>query len=86
MRHMESYKGGLVGKHDCGLMRESEEQSRLMWKMRKKYATKIIMCRLNKQINVFLTEANEFGKLPGHERKAILLDAYHKREEHMKLL
>ncbi|KAL4575467.1 hypothetical protein LXL04_022311 [Taraxacum kok-saghyz] len=86
MRHMESYRGGPLGKYDCGLMRESEEQSKLMWKMRKKYATKIIMCRLNKHINIFLSESNEFGKIPAHERKAILLNAYHQREERMKLL
>ncbi|KAL4564247.1 hypothetical protein LXL04_028304 [Taraxacum kok-saghyz] len=79
-------RGGPLGKYDCGLMRESEEQSKLMWKMRKKYATKIIMCRLNKHINIFLSESNEFGKIPAHERKAILLNAYHQREERMKLL
>ncbi|KAL4561883.1 hypothetical protein LXL04_034065 [Taraxacum kok-saghyz] len=54
--------------------------------MRKKYATKIIMCQLNKLINVVLTEANEFGKIGAAEMRAILVQAYRNREERMKLL
>ena len=86
MRHMESYKGGPFTKYDSGLLRELEEQRRLMWKMRKKYATKIIMCQLNKLINVVLTEVNEFGKIGAAERREILVQAYRSREERMKLL
>ncbi|KAL4582889.1 hypothetical protein LXL04_007450 [Taraxacum kok-saghyz] len=79
-------QGGPFTKYDSGLLQESEEQRRLMWKMCKKYATKIIMCQLNKLINVVLTEANEFGKIGATERRAILVQAYRNREERMKLL
>ncbi|KAL4572917.1 hypothetical protein LXL04_019705 [Taraxacum kok-saghyz] len=82
----ELMKGGPFTKYDSGLLRESDEQKRLIWKMRKKYATKIIMCQLNKLINVVLTEANEFGKIGATERRAILVNAYRNREERMKLL
>lgn len=81
MRHMETYQGGPITKYDSGLLVESEEQSRQIRKLRKKYATKILLSSLNIHVDLVLNESDAFARIPVKERKKILLEAYKRKEE-----
>ncbi|KAL4579717.1 hypothetical protein LXL04_015878 [Taraxacum kok-saghyz] len=76
MRHLECYTGGVISKFNCGLVKESEQQSARLIKLRKKYATKILMSDLNIKIKSFLEDATSFSKIEESTRKNILYNAY----------
>ncbi|KAL4575958.1 hypothetical protein LXL04_012045 [Taraxacum kok-saghyz] len=81
MRHLECYTGGVISKFDCGLVKESEQQSSQLIKLRKKYATKILMSDLNIKMKSFLEDANSFQKIEESTRKNILYNAYKDRQK-----
>lgn len=84
MRHMESFKGGFISKYDSGLLVESEDQIRQLIKLRKKYATKILMCDLNMNQSAVMQESNAFAKFPPEMKKKKLLDAFNGRIDRLK--
>ncbi|KAL4566080.1 hypothetical protein LXL04_030190 [Taraxacum kok-saghyz] len=81
IRHLECYTGGVISKFDCGLVKESEQQSSQLIKLRKKYATKILMSDLNIKMKSFLEDANNFLKIEESTRKNILYNAYKDRQK-----
>ncbi|KAL4574180.1 hypothetical protein LXL04_021006 [Taraxacum kok-saghyz] len=81
MRHLECYTGGDISKFDCGLVKESEQQSAQLMKLRKKYATKILMSDLNIKMKSFLEDATSFQKIEESTRKNILYNAYKNRQK-----
>ena len=81
MRHLECYTGGVISKFDCGLVKESEQQSSQLIKFRKKYATKILMSDLNIKMKSFLEDANSFQKIEESTRKNMLYNAYKDRQK-----
>ncbi|KAL4557141.1 hypothetical protein LXL04_035313 [Taraxacum kok-saghyz] len=81
MRHLEYYTGGVISKFDCGLVKESEQQSAQLIKLRKKYATKILMSDLNIKMKSFLEDATSFHKIEESTRRNILYNAYKDRQK-----
>lgn len=81
-----NFPGGNIDKYDCGLVEESIEQSKQIWDLRKKYVSKILLCDINKNKPTVQKEAIEFAKLDSKERLKILLEAYSKRENRMKMM
>ncbi|KAL4574995.1 hypothetical protein LXL04_021835 [Taraxacum kok-saghyz] len=75
------YTGGVISKFDCGLVKKSEQQSAQLIKLRKKYATKILMSDLNIKMKSFLEDANSFQKIEESTRKNILYNAYKDRQK-----
>lgn len=80
LRHMDTFKGGVISKYDPGFLKESKEQKRQLIKLRKKYATKILMCDVNQNQAAVLQEANAFAKLHAAESMKIISDAYDAKE------
>ncbi|KAL4590128.1 hypothetical protein LXL04_003048 [Taraxacum kok-saghyz] len=77
----QCYTGGVISKFDCGLVKESEHQSAQLIKLRKKYATKILMSDLNIKMKSFLEDATSFHKIEESTRRNILYNAYKDRQK-----
>ena len=84
MRHMESFNGGPITKYDCGLKREGQFDQIEM--LRKKYATKILLCNLNLNKDIVLPEAGVFAKLPRDVRQGILDEAFARKDQRLALI
>lgn len=78
---MEVYKGQPIKKWDCGLGKESQQQKKKIEKLRRKYATKILLHDLNLLKDNFLKEAENFAKIPLDEQEKILADALLRKNE-----
>nr|GFA15803.1 ulp1 protease family, C-terminal catalytic domain-containing protein [Tanacetum cinerariifolium] len=61
MRHMKIYKG--MHKMEDGLAQEGFDQQKQLNDLRKKYATKILLADINKQIQALMRKVNIFDKL-----------------------
>ena len=82
MLHMEKYIGQAEGKWDCELPLESEQQKLLMWKLRMRFASKILSHEMNILANKMLKHANiSMNKHTRDEIKQIVLCARSKRED-----
>ena len=82
MLHMEKYMGQAEGKWDCELPLESDVQKLLMWKLRTRFASKILSHQMNSLANKMLKNANTFmNKHTRDEIKKIVLRARSTRED-----
>lgn len=84
MRHMEMFMGNT--KFDSGLTYESKKQQDQLWTLRKKYLAKILLCDMNVNKSMVIAECAEFAKIPKERRDQIKFEAWHRREERMKMI
>ncbi|PWA76385.1 hypothetical protein CTI12_AA234640 [Artemisia annua] len=80
MLHMDNYTGEAPGKWDCGLVAESKEQSDQLRLLRFKFATKILLHKVNVHAGRMYELASEFDKLPPGEKLSIILSAVRNRD------
>ncbi|PWA84038.1 hypothetical protein CTI12_AA134890 [Artemisia annua] len=80
MLHMDNYTGEAPGKWDCGLVAESKEQSDQLRVLRFKFATKILLHKVNVHAGRMYELALEFDKLPPGEKLTIILSAVRNRD------
>ncbi|PWA82400.1 ulp1 protease family, C-terminal catalytic domain-containing protein [Artemisia annua] len=80
MLHMDNYTGEAPGKWDCGLVVESKEQSDQLRVLRFKFATKILLHKVNVHAGRVYELALEFDKLPPGEKLSIILSAVRNRD------
>ena len=74
--------GQAEGKWDCELPSESEKQKLLMWKLRMRFASKILSHEMNIYANKIIKHANIFiSKHSREEIKQLVLCARSKRED-----
>lgn len=85
MLHMETYIGQPEGKWDCELPVESEEQNAAMWKLRMRFASKILTHEMNIYSNMIIRYANSFvNKHTREEIKAIVRSARANRDDRVR--
>ncbi|GJU46067.1 ulp1 protease family, C-terminal catalytic domain-containing protein [Tanacetum coccineum] len=82
MLHMESYNGETASNWDCGLPIESQLQCDMLRRLRFKFATKILLHKVNVHAKKMLDLATEFDKVDPYQRMSIIMEAVKKREEH----
>ena len=81
MLHMDNYIGEAPGKWDCGLVRESKEQSMQLRVLRFKFVTKMLLHKVNVHAAKMFELAMEFDKLPPGEKLSIIISAVRNRDE-----
>ncbi|GJQ98157.1 ulp1 protease family, C-terminal catalytic domain-containing protein [Tanacetum coccineum] len=81
MLHMESFNGETSAIWDCGLSVESGLQCDMLRRLRFKFATKILLHKINVHSKKILELVNEFDKVDSLERMAIIVKAVKNREE-----
>ncbi|PWA51856.1 hypothetical protein CTI12_AA460020 [Artemisia annua] len=80
MLHMDNYTSEALGKWDCGLVAESKEQSDQLRVLRFKFATKILLDKVNVHAGRMYELALEFDKLSPGEKLSIILSAVRNRD------
>ncbi|PWA92967.1 hypothetical protein CTI12_AA068220 [Artemisia annua] len=78
--HMDNYTGEAPGKWDCCLVAESKEKSDQLRVLRFKFATKILLHKVNVHAGRIYELALEFDKLPPGEKLSIILSAVRNRD------
>ena len=83
MRHMETFKGRPITKWQCGIVKESREQSKQLNNLRRKYAAKILLSDMNVKKRHIIAEAEEFEKNPQDIRLKHLISAFFAKDARM---
>ncbi|GKD48569.1 ulp1 protease family, C-terminal catalytic domain-containing protein, partial [Tanacetum coccineum] len=81
MLHMENFNDGPASDFDCGLPVESQLQLDILRRLRFKFATKILLHKINLQSENMVEFANEFDKKGPSEKISIIIDAIKNKEE-----
>ncbi|KAL8209623.1 hypothetical protein R6Q57_006355 [Mikania cordata] len=79
MRHMETYRGGLLD-WDCGFCKEEEvnnSQKNQLNNLRRKYITKIILHGLNERVKWVINDVRQYLQLPLEVRRDVECTCQH---------
>ncbi|CAH1435948.1 unnamed protein product [Lactuca virosa] len=71
MRHIETYKGGLLAQWTCGFKMESAEQVCQLRKLRRRYCLKILLSEVNIMKHEVEQLIDEYQNLCANDRRVL---------------